>query len=119
VPFLVRDLASHYPAFTPCPAHASDSTGAEEIKPGRILDAPGPWLEAEVALTTLVTELEVKHPRMAASLRDGEGMDETLTVLRLGVPLMLTLTLRSTNPIEPMISICCDHAVNVKSWKNG
>ncbi|MFI6911906.1 hypothetical protein [Streptosporangium sp. NPDC050284] len=46
-------------------------------------------------------------------------MDETLTVLRLGMPSMLTCTLRSTNPIEPMVSICCDHAVNVKSWKNG
>ncbi|GAA3409046.1 hypothetical protein GCM10018952_08330 [Streptosporangium vulgare] len=28
-------------------------------------------------------------------------------------------TLRSTNPIESMISICRDHAVNVKNWKDG
>lgn len=41
-------------------------------------------LEAEAALNTLAAELGVKHPGAAASLR--EGMDETLTVLRLGVP---------------------------------
>lgn len=46
-------------------------------------------------------------------------MDETLTVLRLQVPPTLARTLRSTNPIESMISICRDHAVNVKNWKNG
>ncbi|SFK71649.1 Transposase, Mutator family [Streptosporangium canum] len=74
-------------------------------------------LEAEAALAVLAGELEVRYPGAAASLR--EGMDETLTVLRPGVPPTLARTLRSTNPIESMISICRDHAVNVKNWKNG
>lgn len=74
-------------------------------------------LEAEVALAVLATELEVKHPGAAASLR--ESMDETLTVLRLGVPPTPVRTLRSINPIKSMISICRDHAVNVKNRKNG
>lgn len=74
-------------------------------------------LAAEAKLTTLAAELDKKHPGAAASLR--EGMDETLTVLRLDVPPMLARTLRSTNPIESMISICRDHAVNVKNWKDG
>ena len=46
-------------------------------------------------------------------------MAETLTVLRLGVPPTLARTLRSTNAVESMISICRDHARNVKRWRDG
>ena len=46
-------------------------------------------------------------------------MAETLTVLRLGVPPTLARTLRSTNAVESMISICRDHASNVKNWRDG
>ena len=53
----------------------------------------------------------------AASLR--EGLDETLTVLRLGMPPTLARTLRSTNCIESMISVCREHAGNVKRWRDG
>jgi transposase-like protein len=74
-------------------------------------------LAAEATLTALAAELDKTHPGAAASLR--EGMNETLTILRLDVPPMLARTLRSTNPIESMISICRDHAVNVKNWKDG
>jgi putative transposase len=73
-------------------------------------------LEAEAALTALARELDKTHPS-AASLR--EGLAETLTVLRLGVPPTLARTLRSTNAIESMISICRDHARNVKRWRDG
>jgi hypothetical protein len=45
------------------------------------------------------------HPGAAASLR--EGLSETLTVLRSGVPPTVTRTLRSTDSIESMISIAC------------
>jgi putative transposase len=54
-----------------------------------------------------------------AQLSTREGMAETLTVLRLGVPPTLARTLRSTNTIESMISICRDHAGNVKRWQDG
>lgn len=74
-------------------------------------------LVAEAKLTALASELDKKYPGAAASLR--EGMEETLTILRLGVPPTLARSLRSTNPIESMISICRDHAVNVKNWKDG
>ncbi len=53
----------------------------------------------------------------AGSLR--EGMAETLTVLRLDLPPTLARTLRSTNAVESMISICRDHARNVKRWRDG
>ena len=74
-------------------------------------------LEAEAALLALAKELDRTHPGAAASLR--EGLDETLTVLRLGVPPTLARTLRSTNCIESMISVCREHAGNVKRWRDG
>lgn len=77
----------------------------------------GSALAAEAELTALARELDRTHPGAAASLR--EGMAETLTVLRLGVPPTLARTLRSTNAIESMISICRDHATNVKRWRDG
>jgi putative transposase len=77
----------------------------------------GSALEAEAALSALAAELDRTHPGAAASLR--EGLVETLTVLRLGVPPTLARTLRSTNCIESMISVCREHASNVKRWRDG
>ena len=74
-------------------------------------------LAAEAELCALAAELDRTHPGAAASLR--EGMAETLTVLRMGVPPTLARTLRSTNAIESMISICRTHASNVKHWLDG
>ena len=74
-------------------------------------------LQAEAELTELARELGKTHPGAAASLR--EGMAETLTVLRLGVPPTLARTLRSTNTIESMIGICREHSKNVKRWRDG
>jgi putative transposase len=74
-------------------------------------------LVAEAELEALARELDRSHPGAAASLR--EGLVETLTISRLGVPPTLARTLRSTNSIESMIEICRDHAVNVKRWQDG
>jgi transposase-like protein len=74
-------------------------------------------LKAESLLTGLAAELDKTHPGAAASLR--EGMAETLTILRLGVPPALARTLHSTNPIESMIEICREHSKNVKRWRDG
>jgi putative transposase len=74
-------------------------------------------LKAEGLLTELAAELDKTHPGAAASLR--EGMAETLTILRLGVPPTLARTLRSANPIESMIEICREHSKNVKRWRDG
>jgi putative transposase len=77
----------------------------------------GSALAAEAQLEALAKELERTHPGAAGSLR--EGMAETLTVLRLGVPPTLARTLRSTNSIESMISIARTHSRNVKHWQGG
>jgi putative transposase len=74
-------------------------------------------LVAEAELEALARELHRSHPGAAASLR--EGLAETLTITRLGVPPTLARTLRSTNSIESMIAICRDHAANVKRWQDG
>jgi putative transposase len=72
---------------------------------------------AEAQLRALAKHLETKHPGAAASLL--EGLEETLTVTRLGLSGSLLDTFKSTNPIESMISIARDVTGNVKRWKNG
>jgi transposase-like protein len=74
-------------------------------------------LVAQAELEELARQLSKSHPGAAGSLR--EGLAETLTVNRLGVPPTLARTLRSTNPIESMIEICRDHSANVKRWRDG
>jgi putative transposase len=74
-------------------------------------------LQAESQLEALVAELAKTHPGAAGSLR--EGLADTLTILRLGVPPTLARTLRSTNAIESMIEICRDRTANVKRWRDG
>jgi putative transposase len=72
---------------------------------------------AEAQLRALAKHLETQHPGAAASLL--EGLEETLTVTRLGLSGSLLDTFKSTNPIESMNSIARDVTRNVKRWKNG
>ena len=68
-------------------------------------------------LRTLTGELARSHPGAAASLN--EGLEETLTLTRLGIRGRLKKTLASTNPIESMIEIIRRTSRNVKRWQNG
>lgn len=68
-------------------------------------------------LRRLAEELEHTHPGAAASLR--EGMEETLTVIRLGIKDKLRRTLESTNPCESMIDTVRTTQRNVKNWSSG
>src|SRR5438067_9577516 len=68
-------------------------------------------------LQRLADELEHTHPGAAGSLR--EGMDETLTVIRLGIRGKLRRTLESTNPCESMIDTVRTTQRNVKHWSSG
>jgi putative transposase len=58
---------------------------------------PDPF-NAQAALEQLARDVERAHPGAAASLQ--EGLVDTLTVGRLGVPPTLARTLRSTNAID-------------------
>lgn len=71
--------------------------------------------QGEAALRALAGQLDKVNPDAAASLR--EGLDETLTVTRLGVTGSLLKTVMSTNPMESMIDIVRVHARNVKRWQ--
>jgi putative transposase len=68
-------------------------------------------------LRQLVRELERTYPGAAGSPR--EGMEETLTLTRLGVTGSLKRTLESTNPCESMIEIVRRTQRNVKRWSSG
>jgi putative transposase len=74
-------------------------------------------LAAQAELEALAAELDQIHPGAANSLR--EGLTDTLTVLQLQVAPTLARTMRSTNAIESMISICRNHARNVTRWRDG
>lgn len=68
-------------------------------------------------LRQLAGELDRSYPGAAGSLR--EGMEETLTLTRLGVTGSLKRTLESTNPCESMIEIVRRTQRNVKRWSSG
>jgi putative transposase len=74
-------------------------------------------LLAEQRLQLLVGELEQTWPDAAGSLR--EGIDDTLTLMRLGITGSLATTLSSTNPCESMIEIVRHTQRNVKRWQDG
>ena len=68
-------------------------------------------------LRVLASELDRSYPGAAGSLR--EGMEETLTLTRLGVRGNLKRTFESTNPCESMIEIVRRTQRNVKRWSSG
>ena len=57
------------------------------------------------------------HPDAAASLR--EGLEETLTILKLGLPPTLRRFFVSTNCIENLVGTLRHVARNVKRWRDG
>lgn len=82
-------------------AYRSDSYGLAK----RRLEQLARWLEHE------------GHSGAAASLR--EGLEETLTVLRLKLPELLRRLLATTNAIENLIGSIRATTRNVKRWRGG
>lgn len=68
-------------------------------------------------LRTTVEWLRRLSPDAAASLE--EGLEETLTVVRLRVPALLRKTLSTTNPIESAFSVAESVTHRVKRWRDG
>ena len=73
--------------------------------------------KALASLKALARALDRKYPGAGASLR--EGLEDTLTVTRLGITGPLKRTLHSTNPIESMFDIVRATQRNVKRWNDG
>ena len=72
------------------------------------------YAAAKQALNAVHRELMDLNPSAARSL--GEGMEETLTVHRLHLPMQLRKTMASTNVIESAFSIVEQVCKNVKRW---
>ena len=94
-------------------------------------DGQRPWVRAIVAraykqvdvaaarrlLQNLARRLEDRYPSAAASVR--EGLEETLTILTLGLSDRLRQSLATTNAIESLISRTRHVKRNVKRWRGG
>jgi transposase-like protein len=72
---------------------------------------------AKRQLERLASSLAKAHPGAAASLR--EGLDETLTVIDLGLDGALQRTFSTTNPIENLNGSIARFTANVKRWRDG
>ena len=72
---------------------------------------------AKRRLQQLAAHLSDEHPDAAESLR--EGLDETLALKDMGLPLMLERTLSTTNPIENLNGGVRRVLRNVKRWRDG
>ncbi len=68
-------------------------------------------------LERVARSLAKNHPGAAASVR--EGLEETLTLIALGLDDALYRTLRTTNPIENLNGSIARYTRNVKRWQDG
>lgn len=73
--------------------------------------------EAMKSLNLTVRYLEKLNPDAAASLK--EGLEETLTVHKLGITGLLRKTLSTTNPLESCFSVTRTITGRVKRWRGG
>ena len=121
----IRDVFGEHALVHRCHRHKERNVCdllPERDRPQILVRIRGAWalrnpLLAKERLELLASELERTWPDAAASLR--EGMDDTLTLMRLGIDGQLSKTLCSTNPCESMIEIVRYTQRNVKRWQQG
>jgi putative transposase len=121
----VRDVAGSRALVQRCHRHK------ERNVVDHLPDRERPWVRAKLrrawkdpdhaaalaALKALAAQLDRVYPDAAGSLR--EGLEETLTLTRIGVTGALWRTLCSTNPIESMIGTVRTTQRNIKRWRDG
>ncbi|GAB4355427.1 MAG: hypothetical protein Kow0099_39350 [Candidatus Abyssubacteria bacterium] len=73
--------------------------------------------KAKASLEVTILQLERLNPDAAKSLR--EGLEETLTIHKLGGGDLLRKTLSTTNPIESCFSVTRAITGRVKRWRGG
>lgn len=121
----IRDVFGEHALVHRCHRHKERNVTdllPERDRPQILIRIRGAWALsdhhlARERLELLASELERTWPDAAASLR--EGMDDTLTLMRLGIDGQLSKTLCSTNPCESMIEIVRYTQRNVKRWQDG
>jgi len=74
------------------------------------------YTEARAALTRLQTELEDRNQSAAHSL--AEGLEETLTLHRLGVFALIGLSFKTTNCLESINALVEERCAKVDRWTN-
>lgn len=121
----IRDVFGPRALIQRCQVHKRRNV--EDKLPKRMRDTIGRAISAAYRLTDptraknilkgLARQIEHGHPSAAASLR--EGLDETLTVMALGLTAALARTLSTTNPIENINGLLRDRLRNVKRWRDG
>ena len=72
--------------------------------------------EAKAELLKLLRELEQRNQSAAASL--AEGLEETLTLHRLGVFALLGMSFKTTNCLESANALIEERCAKVDAWKN-
>ncbi len=121
----IRDVFGARALIQRCQAHKSRNVTdqlPEELRPSvrqalRDAYSCADAVRAKRMLTNVVRRLRDEHPGAAASLE--EGLDETLTVKRLGLPHRLERQLSTTNAIENLIGSMRRISARVKRWRNG
>lgn len=92
-----------------------------QLRVGRLMNDAYRSTKADTArkrLRSLASWLDNNgEPDAAASLR--EGLEETLTVLKLGLPTALARSFSTTNAIENMLGTVRRVTRNVKRWRGG
>jgi putative transposase len=81
----------------------------------RAYDQPT-YAEAKAELTKLLRELGQRNQSAAASL--AEGMEESLTLHRLGVFALLGMSFKTTNCLESANALIEERCAKVDAWKN-
>ena len=81
----------------------------------RAYDRPT-YKEASAALNQIHSELEDRNQSAASSLT--EGLEETLTLHRLGVFALLGRSLKTTNCLESVNALVEERCAKVDNWKN-
>jgi putative transposase len=121
----IKDVFGEHALVHRC--HRHKERNVTDLLPERDRDQVGARMRATWSLTDpelarqrlelLAAELDRSWPDAARSLR--EGLDDTLTLMRLGITGQLAKTLCSTNPCESMIEIVRSTQQNVKRWRDG
>lgn len=121
----IRDVFGARALIQRCQAHKGRNVTdqlPEELRPAVRQALRDAYACADAArgkrmLLNLVRRLRDEHPGAAASLE--EGLDETLTVKRLGLPHRLERQLSTTNAIENLIGSMRRISARVKRWRGG
>jgi putative transposase len=121
----IRDVFGEHALVHRC--HRHKERNVCDLLPERDRDQVRAWMRVAWALSdarlarerleSLAGELDRTWPDAARSLR--EGLDDTLTLMRLGITGQLAKTLCSTNPCESMLEIVRYTQRNVKRWRDG